>query len=97
MKIQTETVKQLVALSENCEAAESNEPSITLMETIDSLPTDEKYEVLAMVWKVKGEYGNESFEDILEIAKGKISEENFTTYLAKIPFLHSHLSDALNL
>jgi hypothetical protein len=89
MKVKTsqDTVKTLIELRERLAASEND--------FLNDLPTPEKYAILAMAWKVRGDY--EDYEDAYYEATHKVSAKDLTTYLLNFRFLECHLQDALKL
>jgi len=89
MKVKTsqETVEKLIVLLEEFDTSTDD--------FLNNLPTPEKYAILAMAWKVQGNY--EDFEDAHYEAMQKVSAKDLTQYLLDFRFLECHLKDALKL
>lgn len=95
MKIKTSptTVKQLLALRENYLSSNY----LKLKRFLDGLSVENKYEIVAIAWAIKGSYPEECWDELLELAKEVVPISKLTEYLVDFPWLECHLQDALSL
>ena len=89
MKVKTakDTVEKLIVLLEQFDASTE--------EFLNNLPTPEKYSILAMALKVRGDY--EDFEDAHYESMQRVSAKDLTRYLLNFKHLDCHLKDAVGL
>lgn len=87
VKVRMETVQKLAAMLQSFDAETES--------FLDSIPTPDKYAILAMALAI-GE-GYDDYEEAHYDAMRRVSAQNLTNYLKDYKFLYCHLQDALKL